>query len=209
MRSVKHELVWCGLLMAFTGCRSWNGAMIGPADAPITPKLLTLDRRIEDVALPGMASSNAGTNPFRAQDEIDLFTKEVERNLVDPYGEKYGTIALTRNIVDARYGMGNFIASSLLFTVPNLFGLPFLNIRYTIAVELRIMDRNNRLIGNYSATGTSAVKVAYYRGYSLRNGNADRKAYTDAINDAFDRMRPRIAADVDRLNGLLRAAGRR
>jgi hypothetical protein len=51
--------------------------------------------------------------------------------------------------------------------------------------------------------------VAYYHGYSLRNGLADRKAYTDAINDAFNKIRPQIQADLDRLNGQLRSAGRR
>lgn len=89
--------------------------------------------------------------------------------------------------------------------MPNLFGMPFMHIRYTLSVELRILDRNNKLLGNYSAVGVSSVKVAYYHGYSLRNGLADRKAYTDA----FNKIRPQLQADVDRLNGPLRSAGRR
>jgi len=211
MHTMRNHTLLFGILLvaATTGCRSWNASLIAPQSAPITPKLLTLDRRLEDIAMPGMGAANAGVSPQRLQDEIDLFTKEVERNLVDPYGEKYGTIAFTRNIIDARYGMGGFIASSLLFTVPNLFGMPFMHIRYTLSVELRILDRNNKLLGNYSAVGVSSVKVAYYHGYSLRNGLADRKAYTDAINDAFNKIRPQIQADLDRLNGQLRSAGRR
>lgn len=209
MRTMRNKLL-CGImcLLMTTGCRTWNGAMIAPHDAPITPRLLTLDRRLDDIAMPGMLSANAGIDPQRLQDEIALFTKEVEQNLVDPYGDKHGTIAFTRNIIDARYGIGNFIASSLLLTVPNLFGLPFMHIRYTISVELRILDRNNKLIGNYGAIGTSSVKVAYYYGYSLRNGLADRKAYTDAINDAFNKIRPQIQAEVSRLNHQLISAAR-
>jgi hypothetical protein len=209
MRTMRTKLIYgIMFLLVITGCRTWNGAMIAPQDAPITPRLLTLDRRLDDIAMPGMLSANAGIDPQRLQDEIALFTKEVEQNLVDPYGDKYGTIAFTRNIIDARYGIGNFIASSLLFTVPNLFGMPFMHIRYTISVELRILDRNNKLIGNYGAVGSSSVKVAYYYGYSLRNGLADRKAYTDAVSDAFNKIRPQIQADVARLNAQLLAAGR-
>ena len=47
-----------------------------------------------------------GNNQFRLNDEILLFTKEVEENLMDHFGDKYGTIILKRNVIDVRYGMG-------------------------------------------------------------------------------------------------------
>lgn len=196
------------ILTVFTGCKTWNGAMIVPANDPITPKLLTLDRKIEDISGQGINISSPYHSTFIFNDEANLFTKEVESNLIDPYGDKYGTIVLRRNIIDAKYGMGSFIVSSLLFTIPNLFGLPFLVIRYKVAVEMRIMDRNNKLIGSYTAIGESNVKVAYYYGYSLRNEHANRKSYTDALNDAFNKIRPQIKSDVLKINAKLLDAGK-
>ena len=204
---MKNLIIYLTLLSILSSCKTWNGAMITPKNDPIAPKLLTLERRIEDVTSPNMTTIQ-GDNQFRLNDEILLFTKEVEENLMDPYGDKYGTIVLKRNVIDVRYGMGNFIASSLLFTIPNLFGMPFMNIRYKISAEVRIMDRNNKLIGNYSGIGESRVLVAYYYGYSLRNGHADRKAYTDALNEAFNKIRPQIKLDVLRINEKLISSGR-
>ena len=181
--------------------------MIKPMSDPIAPKLLTLDRSIEDVSSSNMTTIQA-YNQFRLNDEILLFTKEVEENLMDPYGDKYGVIVLKRNVIDVRYGMGYFLGSLLLFTIPNLFGMPFMNIRYKISVEVRIMDRNSKLIGKYSAIGESRVLVAYYYGYSIRNDSAERKAYTDALNDAFNKIRPQIKLDVLRINEKLNSSGR-
>lgn len=182
--------------------------MIAPDYDPLQPRLLTLERRIEDVSLPLVTAGSMPDYPFRLQDEIFLFTKEVETNLTDPYGEKYGTIALKRQLVDVRYGLGNLFLSSFLLTLPNLLGLPFMHIRYTLFVDIRIMDRNNRLMGSYTATGSSSVKVAYYYGYSLRNAHADRKAYTDALKDALNKIRPQLKADTPALNEKLTAAGK-
>lgn len=181
--------------------------MIKPSMDPISPKLLTLERKIEDVSSPNMATIHA-ENQIRLNDEILLFTKEAEQNLMDPYGDKYGTMVLKRYVVDVKYGMGNLLLSAFLFSLPNLFGLPILNIRYKISAEIRIMDRNNRLIGNYNAIGESRVKVAYYYGYSIRNMHADRKAYTDALNDAIDKIRPQLESEVIRINQILKETGR-
>ena len=204
---MKNLIIYLTLLSILSSCKTWNGAMITPKNDPITPKLLTLERRIEDVSLPNLTTPH-GDNQFRLNDEILLFTKEVEENLMDPYGDKYGTIVLKRNVIDVRYGMGNFILSTFLFTIPNLFGMPFMNIRYKVSTEIRVMDRNNKLIGNYNAIGESQVKVAYYYGYSFRNAHADRKAYTDALNDALNKIRPQIKLDASRINEKLHAAGR-
>ncbi|MBY0244186.1 MAG: hypothetical protein K2Q03_01905 [Sphingobacteriaceae bacterium] len=183
-------------LVVLTGCKTWDGSMINPKKDPISPKLLTLERKIED-----LMNTNVVTN----YDEVKLFTKEVEDNLTDPYGDKYGYIALKRNIIEARIGVFDYLFSTFLLTAPNLLGMPFMNIRYKVEVEIRIMDRENRLIGKYSAIGKSSVKVAYYYGYSMRN--AFRKAYPDALIDAFDKIRPQIQADAQRVNEKLKATG--
>jgi len=193
----KSNLYILALIMLMS-CRSWDASMIAPDTNPISPRLLTLERRIED--MPNT------TVVVTYDDEVRLFTKEVETNLVDPYGDKYGYIAFKRSILDARVGYGQYLLSSFLMTVPNLFGMPFMNIRYRVEVEIRILDRSNKLLGRYSAIGNSSVKVAYYYGYSMRN--AFRKSYPDAIIDAFEKIRPQIQSDVSRLNERLYDAGK-
>ena len=102
--------------------------------------------------------------------------------------------------------MGLYMLSSMLLTVPNILGMPFMNLRYKVEAEIRIYDSENKLVGKYSAYGTSNVVVAYYYGYSLQS--AYRKAYPEALLDAFDKIRPLIQADAERVNEKLMAVGK-
>lgn len=194
---MKKIFYWVLLALLFTGCKSWDATMIAAKKDPITPKLLTLDRRMED-----MSNTTIVTN----DDELKLFTNEVEDNLVDPYGDKYGYIAFKRNIIKDRMGVGFLIPSGILFYFPNIFGLPYCRIKYKVETELRIYDKENRLIGKYSGIGQAKVIVALYYGYSL--GSARRKAYVDALNNAFSEIRPQIKADAERINEKLKATGK-
>jgi len=193
----KRTFSYLVIIILSAGCKAWDPSMLVPKHDPISPKLLTLERQIEDLA---------NTTVVANEDELRIFTKEVEENLIDPYGDKYGYIALKKNIIDIKYGGGYFWPSSLLATIPNLFGLPFLDIRHKVEVEIRILDRNNKLVGKYSAIGESSAKAAYYYGYSMRN--ASRKSYPDALMDAFDKIRPQIQSDAAILNEKLLEAGK-
>jgi len=189
----------CILMVAgttFSGCKVWDATQMVPKNAPLTPKLVALDRKIENGMNSTMAYSNVGS--FTNDDELNLFVKEVENNLTDPYTNKYGTILMKRNVIDSRYGLGYLTASSLLITLPNILGLPFAHIRYKVEVELRIMDKQNNLVAKYIAIGTSSVKVAYYYGYSLRI--AGRKSYADALLNALDQLRPQLQNDAILIN---------
>ena len=44
---MKNLIIYLTLLSILSSCKTWNGAMITPKNDPITPKLLTLERRIE------------------------------------------------------------------------------------------------------------------------------------------------------------------
>jgi hypothetical protein len=191
-----------GLLVILTiftlfGCKTWDASMVRPKTEPINPKLLSLERRMEDFA---------NTTVYTNESELKLFTQEVETNLIDPYGEKFGYIALSKNVLKHKVGLPQLVLSIALFTLPNIFGMPFLKVSYKVEVEMRILDRENRLIGKYSAIGESKSKVAYYYGYSFLNAN--RKVYPEAMLDAFNKIRPQIQADAARLNEKLLAAGK-
>ncbi len=192
------NLIYLIVFATLTSCKTWNTSMLVLKIDPINPKLLTLDRRIEDLS---------NTNVIANTDEIKLFTDEVENNLIDPYGDKYGYIAIKRNIIEAKSGgLGYTIAGGLTSGIPWLFGLPMSNIKYKIEIELRILDRNNKLIGKYSATGESKVTVALYYGYS--GADAVRKSYLEAMLEAFDKIRPKIQKDSKRINDTLLTTGK-
>ena len=177
----------------FSSCKSWDASKISVKKEPLTPKLLTLERKIEDVV-----NTVIATNP----DEMKIFTKEVEENLIDPYGDKYGYIIMKQNIIKMKPGI--FIPNAILLYVPTLLGVPFAITKYTIEVEIRITDFNNKLLGKYTAIGKGKNICAMYYGYSLMN--VARKTYTDAINDALNQIRPQILADVNQLNEKLKVS---
>jgi hypothetical protein len=174
-----------------SGCKAWDVSYLAVKKEPLTPKLLTLDRKIEDVA---------NTVVLTNSDEMILFTKEVEENLIDPYGDKYGYIIMKRNPI--KFKSGPNIPNAILLNIPLLFGVPFAKPSYTLEVEIRIVDAQNKLIGKYSAIGKGKNTIAMYYGYSA--ADAGRKSYIDAINDAFNQIRPQILADVARINEKLK-----
>ncbi|KAA9325988.1 hypothetical protein [Adhaeribacter soli] len=186
------------LLFSFlmTSCKAWDPSMLSVKKEPITPKLLTLERRMEDMANTTVVSSG---------DELKIFTQEVEANLMDPYGDKYGYIALKRNVVELKSGALYPIVSGLFLFAPNLFGFPMGKFNLKLEVELRILDKNNKLIGKYSAIGESNTTMALYYGYGMTS--AGRKIYPDALNDALNKIRPQIQADASRVNAKLKEAG--
>ena len=192
----KFSLVFLSLLI-ITSCKSWDASKIAVKKEPITPKILTLERKIEDIA-----NATVVTN----DDRMKLFTKEVEDNLTDPYGDKYGYIVMKQNIIKVNMGIGWALLQGFTGAVPLLFGVPAGGFKYTLEIELRFMDSQNKLIGKYSAIGKGSAKTALYWGYSGQN--AIRKSYVDAINDAFNQIRPQIQADANRLNEKLQTAGK-
>jgi len=192
---IKIKLLFIGIVL--TSCKSWDASKIGVKKEPIAPKVLTLDKKLEDMANATVITSG---------DQMKLFSKEVEENLTDPYGDKYGYIIMKQNLIKWKMGIGWALLQGFTAAVPGLFGVPYGGTKYEYEVEFRIMDSQNRLIGKYSAIGKGSAKVALYWGYSGQN--AGRKAYVDALNDAFDKIRPQIQADAARLNEKLLASGK-
>jgi len=184
-------------LVLLTGCKAWDPTMLAPKNDPITPKLLTLERRIEDFA---------NTRVVVNDDELMVFTKEVESNLMDPYGDKYGYIALKTNVIEVKNTTILWFLSFFTAYIPNVLGMPIIIIRYKVEVELRIFDRDNKMVSKYTAIGNSRVVIAFYYGYSFMDGL--RKAYPDALLNAFDKIRPQIQADSQRVNEKLLSVGR-
>lgn len=177
------------------GCKAWDISSITVKKEPLSPRLLTLEKRMEDIE-----SVAVEANDERAR----LFTKEVEENLTDPFGEKYGHIIMKQSIIKYNSGTGWFIPNAFTLFLPALLGFPVSHDRYILEVELRITDAKNKLIGKYSAIGTGSAWAALYYGYTIEN--ARKKSYVDAVNQAFDQIRLHIQKDAASLNEKLKTA---
>jgi hypothetical protein len=190
---MKNQIFLFLIIFILTGCRSFDLSMIKTPNSPIQPKLITLDKRLEDLA---------NTSVQTSDEELKLFTQEVETNLIDPFGDKNGYIVLKRTTLKKSQG--------LIWTIPPLItiggalvlGAPFQRVGYKMEAEIRIFDKRNKLIGKYSGIGEGKAWVALYWGYNQLD--ADHMAFSTALQNAFNEIRPKIQADVNRLNESLK-----
>jgi hypothetical protein len=171
--------------------------MISPTEDPISPQLLTVEKRIEDY-------SNAAVE--RSSIELKLFTQELEENIMDPYGDKYGYIAYKRGPIEFDNPYIYSIIIGVTAGIPLIFGMPFANPKAKVEVELRVLNQDNTLIGKYSATGVGTATGALFYGYGM--GDAFQKANFEALKDAYNKIRPQIQEEVERLNKALKESGK-
>jgi hypothetical protein len=194
---MKKSILILSSLVFFVSCKSWDPSMIKVEDAPLPTKLLALERQMGDVANTTIVSN---------KDELKLFTQEVEQNLTNPYGDKYGYIVFKTNFIEAKDGLGFLILSSATLSLLNIFGLPWQKVYRKIEVEIRVLDSKRRLIGKYSAVGEASTTIAYYYGY--KSGDAYRKTHAEVIANALNKIRPKILADANRINNSLSDSGK-
>lgn len=182
-----------------SSCKSWEPIeMTNRENNKASKKLVNLKLNFQNIPLM--------TNDLLLNDERNILLKEFENNLMDLKSDFYGYLEINRNIIDSKPGLGYTIPSVLLFSVPNIFGMPFLDIKQTTEIEVKILDKDGKLIEKYSAIGKGNVKVAYYYGYSLRIAN--RKAYSDAIINALEQIRVKLEVDIDKINARLLKTGK-
>ncbi len=183
------------MVLVFGSCKRFDVATVGVTDDPLDRKLLTLEPRAE-----------AFGNPDRPVNELKmrLFRKELEENLMDPYGDVYGEVVITQTVIDQRARL--FFPTALLLYTPMLVGFPLAFPKMEIELELRIYDAKRKLIGVYTGTGRGNVTIAMYYGYGFTGA---QKMYADAINEAFDEIRSQVRRDAIRINDALERAGLR
>jgi hypothetical protein len=186
------------VLLALIGCKSWSPSAIKIDKNPISVKLLTLENSVDELSKSTMYRTTG--------DDFRIFNQELEENLTDIYGVKYGYISYKTNIIDYKMGLGYYMLSCFLVTIPNLFGMPYMNFQYEVETEIRIFDKNKKLLAKYSANGKSRTLVAYYYGYQLKY--AARKSYIEAIISGLHQIRPSIERDAASINEKLLEAGK-
>lgn len=183
-------------IMATLGaCKRFDVGTAGVTNDPLHRKLLTLETRAESFG-----------NPDRPANELKmrLFRKELEENLMDPFGDVYGEVVITQTVIDQRARL--FLPTALLLYTPMLVGVPLAFPKMELEIELRIYDAKRKLIGLYTGTGSGRVTMAMYYGYGI---TGPQKMYADAVNEALDQIRSQIRSDVMQINDALQRAGLR
>ena len=182
------------VVMALSGCKTWDISQLSPTNAPISSKLPALEESTQGII-----------NSSEYQDKQDLFNAEVEQNLMIPYGEKYGYIILQTNTGDIKMGNGFSVVSGLTLFIANLIGIPFSRTKIELEATVEILNSRKELIGKYRAIGKGQGIAALYYGYAVKN--TFRKAYADALKNALSQIRPQIQTDAGRLSSELKKTG--
>ncbi|GAC1375413.1 MAG: hypothetical protein NVS3B25_25360 [Hymenobacter sp.] len=142
-----------------------------------------------------------------AEDPLKLFQQECRTNLTEATDSAtFGYAKLVvKKVRTQRTGRGLQGLQVVTFLIPTVLGIPLEWYRTTLQAEVQVSDAAGNLLGTYSGTGTSAVKVAMYHGYS--QNSAPRLADIIALRGAIAQIRPQLDTATVRLRPLLLAGG--
>ncbi|GAB3298394.1 hypothetical protein ACFQT0_20175 [Hymenobacter humi] len=187
-------------LLVAPACVSVKSMMKGTPSAAISTRLPAL----EVLADQGPLAMNDGALP---EDPLKLFQQECMTNLTEPTDTAtFGYAKLiVKKVRTVRTGRGLQGIQVVTFMLPAVLGIPLEWYKTTLQAEVQVSDAAGNLIGSYVGTGTSAVKVAMYHGYSQTT--APRLADIIALRGAMAQIRPQLDTATARLRPLLMAGG--
>ena len=192
------------LILPFTllliGCRSASQIMAKSEVDIIESRLPALELAVD----PGPLMATEGAYP---DDPEKLFNTEMKRNVLEPADSTvfgYAKLQVTKADV-TRKGKGFQAIQMLTLLTPSLLGLPLESYCTDIQAEVQIMDAQGHVLGTYTGSGKSNVRVAMYHGYS--QSKAPRLADVEALRQALSQIRPQLANDADTLRQQLLHTG--
>ena len=193
-------LAFASLVLMAPACVSVKSMMHSTPSASIATRLPAL----EIYADQGPLAMNDGALP---EDPLKLFQQECHLNLTEPtdtatYGYAKLVVKKVRTLRTGRAVQGLQV---LTFMIPAILGIPLEWYKTTLQAEVQVSDAAGNLLGSYTGTGTSAVKVAVYHGYSQTT--APRLADVIALRGAMAQIRPQLDTATARLRPLLLAGG--
>jgi hypothetical protein len=197
---VVFVLFICG--MVCQSCRTVKVSQVTADKAPISFKLPALEKSFNHYN--ALTTARYGM-PVRHNNSLQILNDEVDDNLTNPYGAKYGYVQISSNYVRYKMGMGYAMLSGFTLFIPNLIGFPMGYYNLELQVTVEILNAKKELIGKYKGLGQGRAVVACYYGYG--STAAATKAQMQALKAALNAIRPQIQQDAQRLNSLLQEAG--
>lgn len=193
-------LAFAPALLVAPACVSVKNVMKSTPAAAIATRLPALDVLSDQ----GPLAMNDGAS---SDDALKLFQQECNTNLTEPADTAtfgFAKLVVTK-VKTVRRGRGLQTLQLATLMLPSLLGVPLEWYHTTLEAEVQVSDASGNLLGTYSGTGTSAVKVAMYHGYSQTA--APRLADIIALRAAMAQIRPQLDTATARLRPLLLAGG--
>jgi hypothetical protein len=187
-------------LLVAPACVSVKSMMKSTPSAAISKRLPAL----EILADQGPLAMNDGA---LAEDPLKIFQQECRINLTEATDSAtYGYAKLiVKKVKTLRTGRGIQGLQVVTFLIPAVIGIPLEWYNTTLQAEVQVSDAAGNLLGSYTGTGSSEVKVAMYHGYSQTA--APRLADIIALRGAIAQIRPQLDTATARLRPLLLAGG--
>ena len=187
-------------LLVAPACVSVKSMMKSTPSAAISKRLPAL----EILADQGPLAMNDGA---LSEDPLKIFQQECRINLTEATDSAtYGYAKLiVKKVKTLRTGRGLQGLQVFTFLVPAVIGVPLEWYKTTLQAEVQVSDAAGNLLGSYTGTGKSEVKVAMYHGYSQTA--APRLADIIALRGAIAQIRPQLDTATARLRPLLLAGG--
>ena len=119
-----------------------------------------------------------------------LFYREVEKNVVVHDGDKKGSIILTPVLHTQEPNLFWTIFNAITLHTPAILGIPEASYTSFCELELRIVDKNGKLIRAYNADSVVTKYAAAYWGYYPKDGvnAALYGSYKETLNKLMQQM---------------------
>ena len=199
----RYSLILLLALPIVGGCKSSEEAFYSAVHSNHSVSIGKLPR-LEEVVEAGPLNATEGAYP---DDASKVFRQELAYHMAEPddtleYG--YAKLIITEaNVTHAGRALQAFQMATLM--TPSLFGLPLEWYRTEVKAEVQIINSKGEVLGSYSGTGRSNVRVAMYSGYSQTS--APRISDVQGLRLALDQIRPQLDTAALSLREQLIAAG--
>lgn len=186
-------LVFCTILSGCSTTPFYINQAMKAKERNYTDKLANLEAVYEDEASLKVFSVSDSFVQVNTP-EATRFYREVEKNLLDPYTEKKGYIVLTpilsavneQEIFDQETSQGVIAICTLGLSL--IFNAPKVNYKGFSELEIRILDKNGKIIKKYSSEGISLI--TYGPRYQCLDCKERVKweAYENALDDILEQI---------------------
>lgn len=200
------SFMFLGSVLLLTSCVSVDMRNVLTVEEEEGKKLPTLEAVYIDATSTVPQYWEAGAKVVQSGSlRATLFYQQIEKNLTDPYGNLKGYIELRDNTFlngpdPIAVGDAWSFASVLTLGVFNLFGMPMYHFKPYSEINVRVLDKEGRLIKRYRSYAQASEYAALYWGYSLRDSN---ELLLKTYRDALDKVMIDMKQDYEFLNSRL------
>ncbi|RSK46821.1 hypothetical protein [Hymenobacter rigui] len=192
--------------LGLTSCKSTEKAVYRTVRSNNSVALGRLPK-LDAVVEPGPMNMQEGEGAH-PDDASKLFRQELSYHLAEPQDDttRYGYAKfMVTKAEQQRTGRVLQAFQMLTLMTPSLLGVPLEWYRTNVTAEVQIINARGEVIGTYTGTGRSKVRVAMYHGYG--QSKAARLSDVQALRLALDQIRPQLDADADTLRLQLATSG--